>query len=100
MASPRAILFWRRRRIDCSNLAKRGWASRAPAHSDRIPRKREFFYGLAPNQMFLNDSLQDFGCAGVIPNAFGIDDGDRTMQANAQAVSFGPIDQRFSSDEV
>jgi hypothetical protein len=50
--------------------------------------------------MFLYDALQHFRGAGVIPNAFGIDDGDRALCADTKAIGFGAIDEWFWADKV
>ena len=36
----------------------------------------------------------------VIPDAFGINDGDGALNANAQAIHLAPIDHRFRLDQV
>src|SRR5262245_47528685 len=41
---------------------------------------------MAFDEMFLNDSFKDFGCDGVVPGAVRINDGDRTLLANAETV--------------
>ena len=46
------------------------------------------------DQMFLNDAFKNFRRAAVIPGAFGIDDGDGTARADAEAVGLGAIDER------
>lgn len=40
--------------------------------------------------MLLNDPLQDLRGTGSIPNPFRIDDRDRAIQAEPEAVCFGP----------
>jgi hypothetical protein len=50
--------------------------------------------------MILENSFKHLRRAGVIPNTFGINDRNRAVDANAQAISFGSINQRLGSDEV
>ena len=50
--------------------------------------------------MLLNDALQHFRRARVIPDAFGINDRDRPAHANAQTVGLGAIHQRLRPGEV
>ena len=38
--------------------------------------------------------------AGVIPNSFRIHYGDGTVRADAQAIGFGAIDQRFGANKL
>ena len=45
----------------------------------------------AANEMLLNNSFQDHRGAGVIPDAVGVNHGDGSALANAQAVGFSPI---------
>jgi hypothetical protein len=54
----------------------------------RISREDVFFDDLAFDEVFLDDALQNFGCAGVIPDAFGINDSDGTVHANAETIRF------------
>ena len=46
----------------------------------------------ATDQMFLNNSLNYIGCAGSIPCSVRINDSDRPLFADLQAVRFGSID--------
>ena len=55
---------------------------------------------LAVEEVALDDLLQHFGSAGVIPRAFGVNDGDRALDADAQAIDFAAIDQRVRADEL
>ena len=50
--------------------------------------------------MFTDDAFQNFRRATVIPDAFGIDDGDRAARADAQATRLGAIDERLRADQV
>jgi hypothetical protein len=67
---------------------------------ERISRKCEFLNYATVNEVFLDDFFQNIGSAGVIPDAFGINDGDGAAQADAEAVGFGAIDQRFGTGEL
>jgi hypothetical protein len=42
--------------------------------------------------MFLDDPLQALRIHTVVPDAFGIDHGDRAVFANAQTVGSGAVD--------
>ena len=52
----------------------------------------QVFYWAAGDEMLLDDSLQGFGGGGVVPDAFGIDQGDGALLADAEAVGLGAID--------
>lgn len=45
--------------------------------------------GVSGDEMFLNDALEDGWVAGVIPSAFGVDECDGALLADAEAVGFG-----------
>ena len=64
------------------------------------PCKSEFFNNSPVNQMFLYDSLNHFRRAGMIPDAFGINHGDRPLRADAQAIRFGAINQRLRLGKI
>jgi len=49
--------------------------------------------------MFLNDSFEHFGRAGVVPNGFGVHDRNWTLRANPQAIGFGSVHERFRADK-
>src|SRR5207237_1215527 len=53
-----------------------------------ISREDEFFDDPAVDQMFLDDPLQNFGRARVIPDPFRINDRDRAMHADAKTIRF------------
>lgn len=55
-------------------------------------REGKFGYGFSADQVFLDDALEGFGGAGVVPGAFGVDDGDGAVVADAEAVDLGAID--------
>ena len=48
-----------------------------------------FFDGDSLEDVFLEDAFDDFGGAGVVPGAVGVDDGDGALGAGAEAVGFG-----------
>ena len=50
--------------------------------------------------MLLDDFFQHIRCAGVIPNAFGVNDRDRPIGAHAQAIDLAAIDQRLGAGEL
>ena len=58
----------------------------------RIHRKDEFLDRLAADEVLLQDAFEDLGSSRVIPNAVGIDHGDGSVLADAQAVCLSPID--------
>jgi hypothetical protein len=64
---------------------------RAPTVRERVSRETVLFYYLAADQVFLDDALQHFWCGGVIPDAFGVDDGDGPAFADTEAVGLGAI---------
>src|SRR6185369_1007000 len=64
-----------------------------------VLRKRVLLHDLSTNQVALDDLFENFRCAGVIPNGFGIYDRDWTADAHAQAVDFAAIDQRLGPGE-
>src|ERR1019366_7024708 len=52
------------------------------------------------DQVLLDDAFQHFRRAGVIPDAFGINDCDWPAHADAQAVGLGAINQRLRAGEI
>ena len=49
--------------------------------------------------MLLDDLLEDFGCAEAIPYPFRIDQSDRSLDADSQAIDLAAINQRFRTDQ-
>jgi hypothetical protein len=49
------------------------------------------------NKMFLDDPFQYIGRATVIPNRLGIDNRNRAILADTEAISLGSIDKRCLS---
>ena len=58
----------------------------------RVFGEAVFLDDLAFDEMFLNDALEDFRRAGVVPSSLGIDDRYGAACANAEAVGLGPVD--------
>jgi len=50
--------------------------------------------------MLLNDPLEDFGRAGVVPYGFGIDHGNGAAKADPEAVGFCAVNQWFGTGEA
>ena len=57
-------------------------------------------HDFAIDKMFLDDSFEHWRRAGVIPNRFGIYDGDGSGSANAKAIGFGSIYERLRTDQI
>ena len=53
-----------------------------------MPIDDELFDGDAADQVLGDDALENARGAGVIPHAFGVDDGDRPLLTETQAVCF------------
>ena len=62
--------------------------------------KSEFLNGPAADQMFMDDAFQNYLCARMIPNAFRIDDRNRSADTNPETICFGAIDERFGADQI
>ena len=54
--------------------------------------KEEIIDDLSSGEVFLDDALQVFGGAGVVPGPFGVDNGNRPPGADTQAVGLGAVD--------
>ena len=54
----------------------------------------------AADQVLLNDALKHLGRAGVIPDALGIDHGNRTLRADPETVGLGAENKRFRAAEI
>ena len=57
----------------------------------RVLGEAVFLDDLAVDEVFLDDALEDFRRAGVVPGALGIDDRDGAACANAEAVGLGAV---------
>ena len=68
--------------------------------SEAISGESVFGDNLAFDEVLLDDLFEDFGSAGVIPDGFGIDDGDGASGADAEAIDFAAIDERFRAGQV
>src|SRR5438094_67296 len=66
----------------------------------RILCEREFVDDAAVDQVLLDNPFQHDRRAGVVPHRFGIDDRNRSLSADPQAVCFRPIHQWFRSREL
>src|ERR1017187_5041988 len=66
----------------------------------RVSGKHKFPDDFSANQMFLDDALQHFRRAGVIPDALGINDGNRPARADAQAIGLGAVNQGLRLGQV
>ena|SRR5436190_14384794 len=64
-----------------------------------VSGKHEFLYRASFNQMFLDDPLEHLRRDGVIPDSFRIDDGDRSLFANAKTIRFRPVNAFIGSGE-
>ena len=56
--------------------------------------------GLAAEEVVLNDALEAFRSAGVIPDGIGIDDSDGAAGANAEAVGLCAMDESLRAAEL
>lgn len=50
--------------------------------------------------MFLDDSFEDGRGAGPVPDALGVDDGDRALLTELEAVGLGAADGAVGADEI
>jgi hypothetical protein len=55
--------------------------------------------GVAGEEVFLDDAFEDFGGAGVVPGAFGVDDGDGAVDADLEAIGLGAVDEGVGAGE-
>jgi len=55
---------------------------------------------LPGDQVFLDDPLDDFRGRGLVPDSIGVDDGDGTLFADAQAVGLGAVDASIAGKEA
>lgn len=60
-----------------------------------ILRKRIFRNHFPADQMFLNDALENFRRAGMVPHPFRVNQGNRSAHANAQTIRFRSINHRI-----
>ncbi len=54
----------------------------------------------AIDQVFLDDLLQHFRCAGMIPDSLGINDCNWPVDAHTQAIGLGPVNQWFGAAQL
>lgn len=62
------------------------------------PCDDEFLDGFATDEVFLDDTLKHGRRTVAIPDAGGIDDGDRALLAYTQAVGFGAKHTAIASE--
>ena len=60
--------------------------------AERASREGQVLNYAAGDQVLLDDALQGLRRGGMVPDAFGIDHGDGTLFADAQAIGLGPVD--------
>ena len=56
-----------------------------------MPSNDELFDWISFDEMFGDNSFEDFDSTGMVPDSIGIDDGDRASLANSEAVCFGSV---------
>ena len=66
----------------------------------RVLGEAVFLDDLAVDEVFLDDALEDFRRAGVVPGALGIDDRDGAACANAEAVGLGAVHFWLETNEA
>ena len=54
----------------------------------------------AADKVFLNDALENFRRAGVVPSAIWVNDSDGSAHANPKAVGLGAVYFRFGANEA
>lgn len=55
--------------------------------------------GLTFDEVFLDDAFEVFGGAGMIPNGIGVNDGDGSLGADAEAIGLGAVDEGVGAAE-
>lgn len=65
-----------------------------------ISGKGEVLDNPAIDEVFLNDALEHFRCAGVIPDRLRVNHCDGSFKTHPQAIGFCAIDQRLGPDQV
>src|SRR5215510_14008786 len=63
---------------------------------ERVPHDDIFLDGHSADQMFLNYSLEYFRRAGVVPDAFGVDQRRGTALTYLKTVRLCPVDPAFA----
>ena len=66
----------------------------------RIFCKSKLCDRFSADEMFLNDTLQNRRGAGMIPDTFGIYDGDGAARADAQATGLAAVNERLRANEL
>jgi hypothetical protein len=62
--------------------------------------EEEFADDAALEQVFLDDAFEVFWVGGVVPDAFGVDDGDWALETDAQAVRAGALNDVLRAGEA
>src|SRR5262245_28671460 len=62
----------------------------------RMSQERELFDRLPADQVLLDDALEHLRGAGAVPDAVGVHDRDRPVDADAKAVGLGAVDAAVS----
>ena len=60
--------------------------------ADRTARERQIFHNAPADEMFLYDALHRLRSDVMIPDAFGIDEGDGSALADAEAIGARTVD--------
>ena len=66
----------------------------------RVLGEAVFLDDLAVDEVFLNDALEDFRRAGVVPGALRINDCDGAARANPEAVGLGAVHFWLETNEA
>ena len=56
-----------------------------------MPSNDELFDWISFNEMFGDNSFEDFDSTRMVPDSIGIDNGDRAFLTNSEAVCFGSV---------
>jgi len=58
----------------------------------------KIFNNATADEMFLNHPLENLGAAGMIPDAFGVNDGDGAVRADLEAVGLSTEDAAVAGE--
>ena len=83
-----------------SSRKKRWKSSFGRLALQRIPGEHVLLDGLPADQVLLYNSLDDFRRGRAIPGSIGVDDGDGTLLADAQAIRLGAVDTVGTGQEA
>lgn len=70
------------------------------ASGEGIAAEDEFLDGLAADEVLVDDAGEDFGGGAAVPDAFGVDDGDGALIAQAEAVGLGAVDAGLGAEAL